>query len=146
VKEKDSKSIIVGGQNTDERGTVSYFNDFDLSPVKRLYILENANVNVVRAWQGHKHEQKWFHAVAGNFEIVLVKPNNWESPSNDLEYTECKLHAENNSILHVPGGYVTGIKATSPNAKLLVFSDFTVAESKNDDYRFDKDLWYNWKS
>ena len=45
--------------------------------------------------------------------------------------------------LHVPGGYANGIKSIEPNSKLMVFSEFSIEDGKRDDYRFDKDLWYD---
>ena len=128
----------------DNRGTLSYFNDFNLSSVKRIYILEHPETSIVRAWQGHQHENKWFHVVSGSFKIVLVKPDNWASPSADLGCQEYHLTVENNQVLHVPGGYATGFKAIESDSKMLVFSNFSMEESMNDDFRFEKDKWYNW--
>lgn len=136
--------IINGGQFSDERGTISYFNDLDLSPVKRMYIIAHTDTSTVRAWQGHKQEHKWFHVLAGSFKMVLIKPDNWEFPSTDLGYQDYNLTDKNNEVLHVPGGYATGFKALEANSRLLVFSNFTVSESQNDDFRFDKNNWYNW--
>ena len=37
--------VIEGGMEVDYRGTVSYVNDFDLSDVKRFYVVENHQKN-----------------------------------------------------------------------------------------------------
>lgn len=138
--------VFTGGTHTDNRGTLSYFNDLDLSPVKRFYKIEHPDMNIVRGWQGHQHEKKWFHVIAGLFKIVLVKPDNWKFPSLNLKFEEYKLDAQANVVLHVPGGYASGIQASRPNSVMIIFSDFSAQESLNDDFRFNPDKWYNWHS
>ncbi len=72
---------MTGAKHVDARGILSYNNDFDLTPVKRMYVIENQDTQVVRAWQGHKKEQRWFTAVKGSFKIELIAIDNWEKPS-----------------------------------------------------------------
>jgi dTDP-4-dehydrorhamnose 3,5-epimerase-like enzyme len=144
MKETEIATIIKSGSHTDDRGTLIFFKDFDVRPVKRIYILEHPDVRTVRAWQGHKHEQKWFYVVSGSFNLVLIQPDSWDSPSPNLQYKEFLLSAPDYQVLHVPGGYATGFKAIEQNSKMLVFSSFTVEESLDDDYRFDRDKWYSW--
>lgn len=136
--------LIRGGIHQDTRGKVTFFNDFDMSLIKRFYIAEHFDDMVIRAWQGHKHEQKWFYVTQGSFKVVLVQPDNWESPSINLPHDEFRLTADSNEILHIPKGMVTGFRALEPSSKLMIFSDVTLTESINDDYRFDKNLWYKW--
>jgi dTDP-4-dehydrorhamnose 3,5-epimerase len=137
--------IIQGAQFEDERGKVIFFNEFDMSGVRRFYLIEHPDTLVVRAWQGHKKEQKWFYAISGSFKVVLVQPDNWERPSPELKAEEFLLKAGDNTILHIPGNYANGFKALEPKSKIMVFSSFTVEESSNDNFRFDKNLWYNWE-
>lgn len=144
-KMKEKLTIIQGGTHEDQRGKLTFFNDFDMSPVKRFYIIEHPHTEVVRAWQGHQKEQKWFYVLKGVFKIVLVQPDNWQKPSGSLSTEEYILRPVENTVLHVPGNYATGFKALEPKSKIMVFSSFTVEESSKDDYRFDKDLWYDWK-
>ena len=144
MNETKIAALITGGTYEDNRGILTYFNEFDLTPIKRLYILEHPDTSVTRAWQGHQHENKWFHVVTGLFKVVLVQPDNWNSPSPDLSHQEFVLCAVDNQVLHVPGGYATGFKAIEPDSKMLVFSNFSVEESQEDDFRFDNDKWYNW--
>jgi len=49
-----------------------------------------------------------------------------------------------NPVLHIPGGYANGFKALEAHSKLMVFSDFSIADAGKDDFRFDKTLWYDW--
>lgn len=137
-------NLISGGNHKDDRGIISFVNDFRLDQVKRFYTIEHLDVNVVRAWQGHKIEQKWFYVVAGSFELFVVGPDHWESPSDDLEVNEFGLSEINSQILHVPGGYATGFRALEAQSKLIVFSDLTVEQSSNDNYRFEQCLWHDW--
>jgi dTDP-4-dehydrorhamnose 3,5-epimerase len=137
--------IIDGLEYEDARGRLIYFNDFDMKAVKRFYMIEHPDTSIVRAWQGHKIEQKWFYVIQGNFKIVLVQLDNWEDPSDNLTPYEFNLGSNDRKILHVPGKFANGFKALEANSKMMVFSSFTVEESSNDNYRFDKDKWYNWE-
>jgi len=137
-------SLITGGQHIDERGNLFFFNDFDMKTVRRFYIIEPGDTNIVRAWQAHQKEQKWLYVIKGSFKIVVVKPDDWEKPSQKLFTKEIILKSDSNQLLHIPGGYANGFKALEANSKLMVFSDFSIADAGKDDFRFDKDLWYDW--
>lgn len=137
-------TIIQGGIHQDERGKLSFVNDFDLTQVKRYYIIEHHDINVIRAWQGHKKEQKWFQVIGGSFQIALVQPDNWENPSDNLKVEKIILNANNNQVLHIPGNFANGFKALEENSKMIVFSDFTIEESTNDNFRFDNNKWLDW--
>jgi dTDP-4-dehydrorhamnose 3,5-epimerase-like enzyme len=136
--------IISGGKHKDIRGTVAFVNDFDMKEVRRMYCIEQPDITTIRAWQGHKKEQKWFFVTTGKFKIGLIVPDNWENPSRNLEPVFIELCAEEPKILHIPGGYVNGFRALKPISKMMVFSDFSIEESKADDYRYDMNYW-NWK-
>lgn len=62
----------------------------------------------------------------------------------ELPYHEFMLSENENKILCIPGGYVSGFQANESKSKMIVFSDFSLEESLNGDFRFDKSLWYNW--
>ena len=142
---KEKPNIIQGGQFEDERGKLIFFNDFDMKEVKRFYIIEHPDASIVRAWQGHKIEKKWFYVISGSFKVVLVQPDNWETPSSDIKVEEFIMKASENTVLSVPDNYANGFKAMEPGSKIMVFSSFTVEESSEDNYRFDKSIWYNWE-
>ncbi len=142
---KEAESMLIqGAQHLDERGTLSFFNYFDMAPVKRLYVIEHPDTIIVRAWQAHKMEQKWFYVVEGSFKIVVLKLDNWEKPSKNLPVQEFILDSGMNRILHIPGGYANGFKALEAHSKLIVFSDFSIEDAGKDDFRFDRSLWYDW--
>lgn len=133
--------IISGGSHTDERGVLSFFNDFDMRDIKRFYIIEHSDTKIIRAWQGHQYEQKWFYVIAGAFKLAIIKPDNWRLPSPDLKPEVLLLAASQPKIVHVPGGYATGFCALEDHSKMIIFSNTTVEESKKDDFRFNKNLW-----
>jgi dTDP-4-dehydrorhamnose 3,5-epimerase-like enzyme len=133
--------ITKGGFHEDHRGKVSFVNNFDMTLVRRFYQINHPHTDIIRAWQGHQKESKWFYCVEGSFAINYVQPNNLLITNGD-ENVECiELSSTNPKILHIPSGFVTGIKATVPNSILLIYSDFTVSESKADDFRFDINTW-----
>jgi len=131
----------------DSRGTIAFVNEFDMTKVKRFYRIDPINIETIRAWQGHQKETKWLHCARGRFLIKLIKVDDWENPSKDLEIDTGILKANASTVLHVPPGYVTGIKALDKDASLIIFSDCSLEDSKEDDFRYDKDYWTtNWKT
>ncbi|NER11535.1 hypothetical protein SAMN06265375_10399 [Muriicola jejuensis] len=133
--------LYTGEDFGDDRGILRFFNTFDLSSIRRMYEIRPSNTSYFRGWQGHKIESKWFYCLSGSLNIWLVKVDNFESPSPELNPKAFELKVEEPSILEVPGGYATGIQALRANSGLMVFSDYSLRESKADDYRYPKDLW-----
>ncbi len=133
--------LIGGGQFEDERGAVRFINDFDMTQVVRFYEIVPKDEKIIRAWQGHKVEKKWFYCLTGSFTINIVEVDDFLSPSDDLRPIRIDLSQEIPKILSVPGGFATGIKASSANSRLQIFSNFDLEESKNDDYRFPMQKW-----
>lgn len=132
--------IIKGDSHTDSRGILTYNNDFDASEIKRIYVIENLNVNFIRAWQGHKIEQRWFSAIQGSFKIRLITIDNWENPSKDLKVFEYILKSEKLDFLNIPKGNVSSIQSLEEESKLLIMSDYLMGEVK-DEYRFAEDYF-----
>lgn len=137
-------SLIEGKVHSDNRGSLTSYNEFSFDPVRRMYVIENLNNDIIRAWQAHKIEQKWFYVSAGSFLFVTVKIDDFTSPSEMLSYSEWNISASENYVLHVPGGFANGFRSIAENSKLIVFSSRTLEESKADDYRFESNFWYNW--
>lgn len=132
--------LIKGDYHSDSRGRLFFNNDFDASAIKRIYIIENQNTDFIRAWQGHKIEQRWFSAVQGSFKIRLIAIDNFEYPSKDLKVFEYILKSEKLYILYIPKGFVSSIQSLEKGSKLLVLSDFLMGEV-NDEYRFESDYF-----
>ncbi|MPL54851.1 hypothetical protein SDC9_00317 [bioreactor metagenome] len=133
-------SIINGNHFQDHRGTLRYNNDFDASSIKRIYIIENKDLSIERAWQGHRIEQRWFSAIKGSFLIKLIQIDNWENPNPESTILEFEINDQNLEILHIPSGYVSSIKANTDEARLLVMADYLLGEIK-DEYRFPLDYF-----
>ncbi|WP_372770458.1 WxcM-like domain-containing protein [Lutibacter sp.] len=135
-------TIIKGDIYSDNRGNLTFNNNFDLSSIKRIYFIENKNTSIIRAWQGHKIEQRWFSAVIGSFKILLIKIDNWESPTRNLNPQEFILSSKTLDILHVPKGYVSNIQALEESSKLLVMADYLLGKIK-DEYKYPQNYFEN---
>ncbi len=133
--------IINGNFFEDHRGKVVFVNDFDMGPVRRFYYLKHPESHLLRAWQGHKQEQKWFICISGSFTLNYVRPGDWLRPSGQERVESVVLLSDQPRILHIPGGHATGIQSNVPNAILLIYSDMDLEGSKLDDYRFDVSTW-----
>lgn len=135
--------FIKGGIAQDQRGQIRFVNDFDMSQVRRFYIIKNADTELVRGWRAHRIEQRWFYVLSGAFEVDLLKIDNWEQASPDLPIQKHILHSEDKQVLHVPAGYCTAFKALEAGSELLVFADYDIAHATNDDYTWDLDYFKN---
>ena len=133
-------TVIKGGSHSDNRGNLTYNNDFDISSIKRMYFIQNSSTSFVRAWQGHVIERRWFSVVKGSFEIKLIKIDNWENPTKNLDIFSSILNDQNLDVLFVPAGYVNSIQALEENSKLIAMSDYLLGEVK-DEYRFDSNYF-----
>ena len=136
--------IIQGGRHQDSRGTLDYVNGFDMSLVKRMYLITHPDPNIKRGWRGHKLEQRWFYVLEGSFEISLVKIDDWLMPSKDLSLETYTLSAEDPQIIYVPRGYASGFKALMPDSKFIVYADALIEQAQEDDYQYPVDYFNNW--
>ena len=132
--------IINGGSHSDERGTLRFNNSFDATNIKRMYVIENKKNTFVRAWQGHRIEQRWFSVLQGSFKIGLIAIDHWENPSKKLQAEVFVISPDTFDVLHVPKGYVSSIQSLEEGSKLLVMSDYLLGEIQ-DEYRFDIDYF-----
>ncbi len=140
----EKPSLIHGENYEDDRGAMSFVNSFLMNDVKRFYTITPRNTQIVRAWQGHQLEEKWFHVLNGRFLVILVKIDNWENPSDTLAHEKFVLKAADNHVLHIPKGYANGFVALEAASRLLVFSNASLEESAKDNHRFDAHKWVNW--
>ncbi|GAA4146757.1 hypothetical protein GCM10022216_32070 [Sphingobacterium kyonggiense] len=129
--------IIKGGEFQDERGFIRFVNDFDMTSIRRFYILSNSSEKILRGWRGHRTENRWFFSIRGNYKIDVVKIDNWESPSENLEVCSYFLHERDNKVLNIPEGYATLIQSLTSSNELLIFADFNIEHAKEDDYVYD---------
>lgn len=136
-------NYIQGGIASDHRGSIRFVNDFDMSLVKRFYIIKNSDTELVRGWRALKIQQRWFYVLSGSFSLDLVKIDNWDAPSKDLPIQKEILRAANASVLHVPTGYATAFQALEPNSEILVFADYGIEHAANDDHTYPLDYFRN---
>lgn len=135
---------IAGGKAFDDRGSLTFINDLDLSQFKRFYVVENHSKGFVRAWHGHKKEAKAVVVLHGSALVAAVKIDNWDSPSKDLKVDRTVLSAEKPVALLIPAGYANGFMTLSDGAKVVFFSTSTLEQAASDDYRFSSRLWDPW--
>ena len=137
-------SQIPGGKAFDDRGSLMFVNDLDLSLFKRFYIVENHSKGFVRAWHAHKKEAKGVVVVSGTVLVAAVKVDDWESPSKELKVERVVLTAEKPTALLIPAGYANGFMTLTESAKVMFLSTSSLTESAGDDIRFDSTLWNPW--
>ena len=128
----------------DDRGYLRFCNLFDLSQYVRFYDVINYQSNFIRAWHGHKYESKAALIREGSAMICIVKIDDWENPSKELEITKYFLSDKNPKILEIPKGCAHGFMSLEPNTKITFYSNKKTSESLNDDYRFAYNYWKPW--
>lgn len=120
--------LIKGNRFVDDRGIIRFNNEFDMTAVKRMYLIE-PTPHLIRAWQGHQIENKWFSVVSGRFEVQIVS-------IADLSVKKSILLSEDqDEVVKIEAGFYKWFKAIEPESKLLVYSDKSLNDSLNDDYR-----------
>ncbi|WP_293938708.1 WxcM-like domain-containing protein [Sphingobacterium sp. UBA5996] len=134
---------IKGGIAEDHRGQIRFVNDFDMTLVKRFYVIKNTDTTLIRGWRAHRIEQRWFYVLSGCFNFHIVKIDNWESPSPDCPIENRILSSTDQQVLHVPSGYGTAFQAVHPESELLVFADYQIDNAQHDDYVWPIDYFIN---
>ncbi len=137
-------TISDGNTFTDHRGILKYVNEFNPGNFCRFYLITHPCCAVVRAWQGHKIEEKAFYVITGSFTIAVVEPKNFDVLKDDELPAIFNLSEANGKFLRVSGESFTGIKATTKDSTLLVLSSLNVNDSKQDDFRQPSNRWLNW--
>ena len=133
--------LIEGGFAIDDRGQVSFINDFDFKDVKRFYITENFSTDTIRAFHGHFKEAKYVLVVSGSALVVAVKIDDPKNPSKDQELHRVVLSSKKPAVLYIPLGYANGFRALEKDTKVIFFSTSSLEESKKDEYRFPYNYW-----
>jgi len=133
--------VINGEIFTDDRGQISSLNSFHFEGVKRCYFLHHPDTDVIRGWNGHEFERKWFCCIRGKFTLGLVRINDWKNPSPSLVPEIFLLSDSVSRIICVPAGYANWIKAGVPDSILLVLSDKLLSEATEGNWRYDKSMW-----
>ncbi len=132
--------LVIGGLSVDDRGSVSFVNNFDPKElgIRRQYIVRNHQQNYIRAWHGHNKESKYVMAISGT---ALIGTVNFETEKIE----KFILSSEKPSILYIPNGFANGFKTLTENSILMFFSTSTLEESLGDDIRYPYDKWNIWE-
>lgn len=130
--------IIDGGVAYDDRGSVLFINDFDFEGIKRFYQIENISQNVIRAFHGHEKEEKYVFVSKGCIKLICAKmeEKNLIGPPSIFI-----LNNKKPSILKIPKGFANGFKSLQKDTTIIFFSTSSLEESKNDDLRFEWDVF-----
>lgn len=137
-------SFIEGERFTDARGSLHCVNDFSFNSICRFYQIRHSDTAVIRAWQGHKIEHKYFYVPEGSFVIAWVEVDDFYNPSPGLLAKYAILSADKPGILSVPPGFANGIKALAPGSLLTVYSNIDLVQSEQDRWAYDSSLWIDW--
>lgn len=143
-QDKSEPVVINGGLAVDDRGQVTFANDFNFADVKRFYMVSNHAQGFLRAWHAHKKEAKYVLVVKGAAVVGAVKIDDWDSPSKDLEVKRFVLSEKKPTVLYIPSGYANGFMSLTKDAQLMFFSTSTLEESLGDDIRYDSRYWDIW--
>jgi dTDP-4-dehydrorhamnose 3,5-epimerase len=147
--------LYKGAVATDDRGSLSFVNDFNFKNVKRFYQVQNHSRGFIRAWHGHLKEGKYVYAAKGSFQVgVIHMPEDVKTVQAVLEDVQALLMSnitlkgekfilsdKNPSILYIPAGCFNGFKSLTEDGILQFFSTSTLEESKGDDIRMPYD-WF----
>jgi len=136
--------LYTGSVAVDDRGEVTFVNDFDFAGVKRFYTVRNHRAGFVRAWHAHRREGKYVTVVAGTALVGAVAIDDWDAPSPHLPVNRFILAAHQPRVLYVPPGYANGFMSLTADAHLVFFSTSSLQDSQTDDVRYDARRWDIW--
>ena len=114
----------------DDRGyftAINFEND-----IKRAYLIKNHKAGTVRAFHGHKKETKTLYCIKGAFKVICIsmETGGWKC----FTITE-----KGNNVLKIPSTVYNGFVSLTDDSELLILSNSTFEESKNDDFRLPYD-------
>jgi len=127
--------IYKGDIAVDDRGQVTFVNDFNFENVKRFYMVENHSKGFIRAWHGHRKEGKYVFVVSGAIKLIVVGMDNHKIEKHHV------LSASKPQVLWIPANHYNGFKTLTDDAKVIFYSTATLEESEGDDARLSSDKW-----
>ena len=134
-------SKIQGDLSKDERGVVKFINNFKFEGIKRFYIVENINTEIIRAFHGHMKEAKYVFVVSGSILLCTVFLDDKKNPSKENKVEKFVLKSNSPEILYIPPSFANGFRTLEEDTKVIFFSTTTLEESLADDYRFPSNYW-----
>ena len=136
--------LYTGDVAVDDRGELTFVNEFDFAGVKRFYTVRNHRAGFVRAWHAHRREAKYMTVVTGAALVGAVAIDDWDAPSRDAPVKRFVLAAHRPRVLYVPPGYANGFMSLTADAQVVFFSTSTIEDSLTDDVRYDARHWDIW--
>ena len=144
VPKNGEPKTILGGLAVDDRGSVSFVNDFDMQVVRRFYVVRNHRSGFIRAWHAHRREAKYAYVMTGSAIVAAVKIDNWEHPSKNATVHRQILSAQKPAVFFIPSGFANGFMTLTSDAVVMFLSTATLEESMGDDVRYPADYWNPW--
>jgi dTDP-4-dehydrorhamnose 3,5-epimerase len=138
--------LTKGSIAADDRGELSFVNEFSPAGMKRFYIVRNYKRDFVRAWHGHKQEFKAALVLTGAAIVAAVKIDDLvdltEGGNTDTsKVRRFVMSANTPAVLLIPPGWANGFKSLTDDTAIMYFSSSTIEEAKKDDFRFPKNLF-----
>ena len=121
--------LIKADVAIDGRGELLFCNNFNMSKIKRFYQISNFKTPFVRAWHGHRFEDKYIIVSKGAALLAVVKIDNWTKPNKNLDVKKFVLNDKKPKLLFIPGGFAHGYKTLLRDTRLIVFSTSTLLQS-----------------
>lgn len=139
--------IIKEFFTNDDRGLFTNI-ECNLFIPKRIYVIDNFSEGMIRAFHGHKNEEKLIFCIHGAIKIPVAPLSHFLKEENSPglpEFQTFVLSQHSHECLYIPKNYCHGVLFLQPNTQILVISSSSVEESLKDDYRFDYNRYgYNW--
>ena len=76
IKMNTKPKLLNAGSAIDDRGQIIFSNSFNFKNIKRFYVVSNHKSHFVRAWHGHKKENKYLIVVQGTALVCAVRISN----------------------------------------------------------------------
>lgn len=114
----------------DDRGYVFQIvqeSDKTFPKLERLYLVGNFSRGTIRGFHRHEKEWKAFFVISGSAKFVLV------DDGKNIE--TCVISSKNPTLFIVPPKIWHGWMSLEKNTMILGISNFTIDETKKDDFR-----------
>ena len=131
--------LMAGNIHSDDRGKIFHINNFDLTPIKRMYAIENINTTHYRGWKGHLIENRWFYCQIGEIEVQVVSVECFQKKEPKIE--TFNLTEKNLNVLFVPKGFATLIKQNKNKSRIIAMSDYLLGASNDENLRWESNFF-----
>ena len=132
--DKHFPNVLKGELFKDLRGKLMSCNEFDMSQIKRIYSIENVDINYTRGWKGHLIEKRWFLCTRGAIKVSVISIESLQKKINNALHYE--LTDSNLDVLEVPAGYATLIQQKLSKSRIICFSDYHLNTSNDEELRW----------